>query len=77
MLPENALRQHFETNFNLLYHHKLDTRIFDQMVPWERDIYLAMMVKAIEEENLKLKLQESSRRAASKKGNRPPKIKRD
>jgi len=76
MLPENALRQHFETNFNLLYHHKLDIRIFDSMVPWERDIYLAMMVKAIEEENLKLKLQESARRAASKKG-RPTKIKRD
>ena len=77
MLPENALRQHFETNFNLLYHHKLDIRLFDEMVPWERDIYLTMMVNAVEEENLRLKLQESAKRAASKKATRPKRIKRD
>jgi hypothetical protein len=73
MLPENALRQHFETNFNLLYHHKLDIRLFDSMVPWERDVFLTMMVQTVEEENLRLKLQESAKRAASKKGPGPKK----
>jgi hypothetical protein len=68
MLPENALRQHFETNFNLLYHHKLDIRLFDSMVPWEKDVYLTMMVKTVEEENLRIQLQESAKRAAAKKG---------
>lgn len=75
MLPEQALRQHFETNFNLLYHHKLDIRIFDSMVPWEKDVYLAMMVQAVEEENLKLQLQEAAKRASAK-GPRRPRMKR-
>jgi hypothetical protein len=45
------------------------------MVPWEKDVYLAMMVQAVEEENLKLQLQEAAKRASAK-GPRRPRMKR-
>jgi hypothetical protein len=32
------------------------------MLPWERDIYVAMLVQYIEEENEKIKQQNASRR---------------
>ena len=41
------------------------------MIPWQKDVYIAMMIKAVEEENLKKQLAESAARASGKKPNRP------
>lgn len=54
-------------NFSLLYHHKMDIRIFEDMVPWERDIYVGMLIGEVEEENMKMQLAETAARAAGKK----------
>lgn len=72
MLPQEGLKQYYETTFALLYHHKLDPRIFDEMIPWERDVYLGMMVKEIENENLKKQLaaQEAKARGQPTRGRR-------
>lgn len=67
MLPVEGLKHHFTVNFTLLYHHKMDVRIFDDMLPWERDVYLQLMAKEIEEENLKIQMEESARRAGGKR----------
>ena len=32
------------------------------MIPWERDIYITMLIQYIEEENRKIKEQQSNRR---------------
>jgi hypothetical protein len=32
------------------------------MIPWERDIYIAMLVQYIEDENLKLKQKQNERK---------------
>jgi hypothetical protein len=37
------------------------------MVPWEKDLYVSMLSNKVEEENDKLKLEESARRAARKR----------
>jgi hypothetical protein len=59
-----------------MYHHNKDIRMWDDMIPWERDVYLGMMVREIEEENLKLALEAANRRAQGKKPARMPKKKK-
>jgi hypothetical protein len=54
----------------------MNIEMFDNMVPWERDIYLNMMIKEIEDENTKLKLAESAKRAAGAKTPQRQKFKR-
>jgi hypothetical protein len=39
----------------------------DDLIPFEKDIYVGMLVKKIEEENEKLKLEQSERRARAKR----------
>lgn len=67
MLPDEGLRQHFLTTFTLFYHHNRDPKVFDDMIPWEREIYLAMLAKEVEEENLRIQLEMANRKATGKK----------
>jgi len=38
-----------------MQHHKYSLTELDKMMPWERDIYVAMLIQYIEEENQKIK----------------------
>ena len=38
-----------------MQHHKYSLTELDNMMPWERDIYVAMLIKYIEEENQKIR----------------------
>tara|TARA_B100000902_G_C27313295_1_gene919726 strand:- start:2499 stop:2678 length:180 start_codon:yes stop_codon:yes gene_type:complete len=44
---------YFKINFALMQHHKYSLSDIENMMPWERDIYLALLQSYIEEENLK------------------------
>ena len=39
----------------MMQHHKYSLTELDNMMPWERDIYVAMLIQYIEEENQKIK----------------------
>lgn len=41
--------------------------MFDNMLPWEKAIYIDMLVAKVQEENEKLALKESANRAKSKR----------
>jgi hypothetical protein len=43
-----------------MQHHKYSLTELENMLPWERDIYIAMLVQYIEEENEKIKQQNAS-----------------
>jgi hypothetical protein len=43
-----------------MQHHKYSLTELENMLPWERDIYVAMLVNYIEEENAKIKEQQAS-----------------
>ena len=43
-------------------HHKYSLTELDMMMPWERDIYVSMLVKYLEEENEKHKAQQRVKR---------------
>ena len=47
----------YNTNFSLMQHHKYSLSELENMIPWEREIYLALLVKHIQEENEKIKQQ--------------------
>ena len=46
---------YFKLNFALMQHHKYSLTEIENMMPWERDIYLGLLNQYIEEENLKAK----------------------
>ena len=47
------LESYFKLNFSLMQHHKYSLTEIENMMPWERDIYVALLNQYIEEENLK------------------------
>jgi hypothetical protein len=43
------------TNFSLIHHHKYSLTELENMMPWEREIYVEMLTQFIKEENEKQK----------------------
>ena len=43
-----------------MQHHKYSLTELENMIPWERDVYVAMLIQYIEEENEKIKQQQAS-----------------
>ena len=48
-----SLESYFKLNFALMQHHKYSLTEIENMMPWEIDIYVALLNQYIEEENLK------------------------
>tara|TARA_Y100001978_G_scaffold186435_1_gene186197 strand:+ start:614 stop:802 length:189 start_codon:yes stop_codon:yes gene_type:complete len=53
------LESYFKLNFSLMQHHKYSLTEIENMMPWERDIYLGLLNQYIEEENLKARQQQA------------------
>ena len=47
------LESYFKLNFALMQHHKYSLTEIENMMPWEREVYLGLLNQYIEEENLK------------------------
>jgi len=56
------LGNYYQTNFALMQHHKYSLTELDNMLPWERDIYLNMLIQYLEEENEKIKTAQQNRK---------------
>tara|TARA_Y100001937_G_scaffold10116_1_gene12408 strand:- start:725 stop:910 length:186 start_codon:yes stop_codon:yes gene_type:complete len=54
------LESYFKLNFALMQHHKYSLTEIENMMPWERDIYLGLLNQYIEEENLKVQQQQAN-----------------
>ena len=54
------LESYFKLNFALMQHHKYSLTEIENMMPWERDIYVGLLNQYIEEENLKAKQQQAN-----------------
>ncbi len=52
-MAHEDLESYFKTNFALMQHHKYILTELDNMIPWEREVYLTLLQQYIEEENLK------------------------
>jgi hypothetical protein len=51
------LESYYKVNFSLMQHHKYSLTEIENMMPWERDIYLAMLNQYVEEENSRIQQQ--------------------
>ena len=51
------LESYYKVNFSLIQHHKYSLTEIENMMPWERDIYLAMLNQYVEEENSRIQQQ--------------------
>jgi|TARA_Y100000022_G_scaffold152677_1_gene134614 hypothetical protein len=49
------LENYFRLNFSLMQYHKYSLTEIENMMPWERDIYVALLQNHLEEEEQKMK----------------------
>ena len=52
---------YMKTNFALMQHHKYSLTELENMMPWEREIYLTLLIEHIKEENERAKQQNTGR----------------
>ena len=50
------LEGYFKLNFALMQYHKYSLTEIENMMPWERDVYVALLQQHLEEEEEKSKL---------------------
>jgi hypothetical protein len=44
---------YYSTNFQLMQHHKYSLTELEDMIPWEREIYVTLLMNYLEEERLR------------------------
>ena len=52
-IAREDLESYYRINFALMQYHKYSLPELENMMPWERDIYNALLQEHIEKENLK------------------------
>ena len=59
-MAHESLESYYKVNFALMQHHKYSLTQLENMIPWEREVYLTLLQQYIEEENLKAKQQQAN-----------------
>ena len=54
-LRQDSISNYYQTNFNLIQHHKYSLAEVENLIPWEKEIYLMLLIKYVEEENKRQK----------------------
>ena len=52
-MAHTDLASYYKTNFAMMQHNKYSLTELEDMIPWEREIYVTLLQNYIEEENLK------------------------
>ena len=53
-----SLENYYKLNFSLIQYHKYSLTEIENWMPWERDIYVALLQQHLEEEKLKQEQQQ-------------------
>tara|TARA_R100000278_G_C5451858_1_gene157723 strand:+ start:172 stop:357 length:186 start_codon:yes stop_codon:yes gene_type:complete len=54
----DSLENYYKTNFALMQHHKYSLTELENMIPWERDVYVNLLIAHIQEEERRQKQDE-------------------
>ena len=57
-----SLEDYFKLNFALMQYHKYSLTEIENMMPWEWDIYVALLQQHLEDEKLKQQQQQANAR---------------
>jgi hypothetical protein len=52
-MAHESLASYYKINFALIQHHKYSLTELENMMPWEREVYVSLLHQYIEEEKLK------------------------
>ena len=58
-MSHDNLLSYYKTNFALMQHHKYSLTELEDMIPFEREIYVMLLAAHVEEENKKIREQQS------------------
>ena len=56
----DSLMNHYKTNFALMQHHKYSLTELDNMMPWERDVYVNLLLAHLQVEERRMNKQNNS-----------------
>ncbi len=60
MLYHTTIDNTMETNFALMQHHKWSLTDIENLIPWEKEIYVNYLLKYLEKQKLEAKQAEAS-----------------
>jgi len=52
-MAHTNLESYYKVNFALVQHHKYSLTEIENMIPWEREVYVTLLQQYLEEEKLK------------------------
>lgn len=58
-LSHDSLMNYYQTNFAMVQHHNYSLQELEDMIPWERDIYVALLRQFLEEEEQRAREEEA------------------
>ena len=67
MLGHDTLMNHYKTNFALVQHHKYSLTEIENMIPWERMIYIELLKNFLKEQEQKIRDQAATIKKATKR----------
>lgn len=67
MLGHDTLMNYFKTNFALMQHHKYSLTELENMIPWERFIYIDLLKEHIKEQDQKMRDQATTVKKAQRR----------
>ena len=59
VLCNESLANMMNTNFSMMQNHKYSLTELENMLPWERDVYVSLLMNHIAEENARIKAQQN------------------
>ena len=58
-LAHDSLYNYYKTNFGMMQYHKYSLTEIENMMPWEREIYIGLLMEHIKEENERIERENS------------------
>jgi hypothetical protein len=58
-MTHTSLESYYRTTFALMQHHKYSLTELENMMPWEKEVYITLLSQYIEEQNLKNQQQQN------------------
>ena len=58
-LAQDNLYNYYKTNFGMMQYHKYSLTEIENMMPWEREIYIGLLMEHIKEENQRIERENS------------------
>ena len=58
-LSHENLYNYYKTNFGMMQHHNYSLTELENMMPWEREIYVGLLMEYIKEENERIEKEQS------------------